>query len=144
MSRLNPTPLPDKPSELILAALHDLSMVEKSKKYVVNMTASWHSGVSMMRDKCTVCLAGAVISQRFESDHTLYRPASFFGQMAQRKFHALNSFRRGEIGDAFLSLEMRRPKGIPSEFQITPYDDGPRKFRKDMKKMAAMLKRNGV
>ena len=87
--------LPDLPSELIRVALADLKKVEQMPdEFTVNM-AEW---VVYSCDQCSVCLAGAVMTQSLGSNQQngMDVPSCYDPTIAD-KLSALNYFRIGEI-----------------------------------------------
>lgn len=92
-----------KPSQLIHLALKDLTKVEKSKKYVVNM-ARWHlpqtkwlKNGPVPTGKCEVCLAGAVMAKSLNSPADENFGPSDFGRVLSGKLQSLNMFRTGYV-----------------------------------------------
>lgn len=96
MIRTVKTKLPDNPGKLLDLALDDLAKVKRSKAYEVDMSV-WHAP---QRDKCSVCLAGAVLAKScgvpaFE----FYSPWHVAIPLAVgQKLEALNAFRVGAVG----------------------------------------------
>ncbi len=128
---------PKKLSRLIRLALADLAKVERSKKYVVDMTWSWHS--PQPSGKCAVCLAGSVMAK------TLNVPPDRFANPRYYDFSdewldallMLNDVRQG-----CLSLDLNE-KGIPDR-RITPYRVKKTQWRKDMWKIVRELEAKGL
>lgn len=136
-----PQTLPDKPSALILLALHDLAKVERQKKkFVVDMGA-W---VERLNGKCAVCLAGSVMV----STLGLPLPEGRYDEIVpmetrfSRKLYALNYFRGGEMDDAFHALQLAKPDAIPDDIKVASYSNKTT-FKRDMRKMAALLAKHG-
>ena len=86
--------LPDKLSDVILLALEDLRKVERSKKYNVNM-GNWHDP----NGACSVCFAGALISQSDEATPEKHLEPDDFEPEDEIKFYALNHLRCYEFED---------------------------------------------
>jgi hypothetical protein len=130
------------PSRLIDIALDDLEMIEESPIYKVDMTA-WHEPALW---RCSVCLAGCVISTRFGGDHfdNLY-PDDFDGA-ARNVLVALDAFRVGDIGDGLALLRYPAPDayGLPLEVPIADYGHSPVQFKSDMRGLAAMFREAGI
>lgn len=94
--------LPDKLSDLIVLALHDLALCAKDKRYKIDMnrfhSIDGHSGI------CSICLAGAVMVKSL--DVPIHK---FIGSMEiieknfkskdEQKIWALDSIRRGQLHD---------------------------------------------
>lgn len=134
--------LPGKPSELIRLALKDLAKVERSKKYKIDMT-KWHAvwPQEVTKEICCVCLAGSVIAKTLGAtpDRSM-TPGDFDEGMA---LGALDYFRRGEIHEGFITLDLYLPKKIPETISITLYNESKIKFHKDMRDLANMLEKEG-
>lgn len=115
--------LSNVPSEILLQALHDLSVVESMPKYSIYMS-EW------MRSKedgtCSVCLAGAVmvnsygrvspnkgkhlnsfeISDSYSGEFALHlnvTEATYTNPIAA-KMRFINNIRQGDYADAFINL----------------------------------------
>jgi hypothetical protein len=87
--------LPDKPSELILIALKDLESCIEDDRYVIDM-GEWH-GRQTNAEKCSVCLAGAVMAKSMDSDIDITLLPSGFDAPNSYKFSALNAVRQGDV-----------------------------------------------
>lgn len=102
--------LPKLPSALILLALRDLALVERSKIYDVDM-GEWHeTGEDKERGMtCTVCFAGAVMARTLKAPinesipphHVSFKSHNF------KKLIALDEFRVGCIHRALISLDRK-------------------------------------
>lgn len=124
MSSKMKSKLPDKPSALLLLALQDIDAMEKAG-HTIDM------GEWVYKDldgKCSVCLAGAVMLNRFpEVEKTLetisgsFVPSDFPGSISL-KLHALDAFRRGSLAYAFEYLNMKLPESLPEK--ICGAEDG--------------------
>lgn len=132
--------LPNKPSDLIALALKDLAAAERSKKYKINMGA-WHEQLGTSR-ACSVCFAGAVMAKLNDigPQHAVF-PDSFDPE-TQNKLAALNLFRLGDVqgglDDMGLSCAIIPYRGVAN---YNPGTKG-KKFKADMKKVIAVLKKN--
>jgi hypothetical protein len=140
------TELPDKPSELIRLALHDLAEAERDKRYRIDMGA-YHEPNS----KCAVCFAGAVIAFSLNGSAKKFIHPNDFDLRTREKLHGLNELRGG-----FYSMALRHIEGLDwlealrlrdklSAIVNRPadYDDGRRAFKADMRKIAAVLEKEG-
>lgn len=117
--------LPEKPSELIRAAIADLEAVEAlPAQYRVNM-GKWHI-VRSGGQPCEVCLAGAVMARRLEPKAS-YRgfsvetcPSHFDSRTAQ-KLNWLDAIRNWPDAQP-LWLNAGAPEGleVPEEYQASP------------------------
>lgn len=130
--------LPDKPSALIRLALADLVKCERSKKYRIDMEF-WH----MPNSQCAVCLAGAVIAKTLGADSGRYVGPSDFLNDTYRKLCALNAFRTGSCRAGFEYLRRSVIRGRSFYRDIVDYEDDPKEFKRDMRKLAADLEEAG-
>lgn len=138
-AKSKPTKLPDKPSQLIRVALRDLEKCERSRLYHVDML-DWHRP----NGHCRVCLAGAVMAKSLGVPHNIkISPFDFEGEVMQ-KLRALNFFRCGFYDEAFYVLEIKRPEAFPDEANITDYADDKAQFKRDMRKLASLLAKEGL
>lgn len=89
--------LPDKASELLRLAIHDLELCEKDPRYQIFMS-DWHYATDY-RKECHVCFAGSVMAQscKIPSNITVtpYRSTGLSGKLL-----ALNHFRIGNVVEA--------------------------------------------
>lgn len=94
MKKSTPQPLSKHPGRALLQALEDLETVEKNPKYAVDMD-TWHAPAA--NGKCYVCLAGAVLANRYPigNDNYIYRYPGGDSLTAGRT-RALNYARNGE------------------------------------------------
>lgn len=136
----NTNTLPDKPSELIRVALADLVKVERSPKYVVNME-DWH--VPIISGVCEVCFAGAVMAKTLEADRDVFfNPEDMMSMDIEHKLIALDYFR---MGDASCRMDyMGLPADDNHDRDIAEYEDDPKAFKKDMRKLAKDLEKEGL
>lgn len=139
--KTKPQTLPNKPSALILLALHDLAKVERQKtKFVVDMS-SW---VERLNGKCAVCLAGSVMVSTLgvPLPEGRYDEIVPMETQVRRKLYALNYFRCGEMLEAFRWLIVKKPHAVPDEIKVAGYDNKTA-FKRDLRKMAALLAKHG-
>lgn len=136
--------LPNKPSELIRLAVHDLSEVERlKKKYRVDMNV-WHKPNS----HCSVCFAGSVMAitkgfdPKKEASLDKWSSEYVIPEKDDEKYSALNCFRSGEIGEG-LSLMGLGPAPV-GRIEVEPYSkSGSKVFKKQMLGIAALLEAYG-
>ena len=131
------TKLPDKLSELTELALHDLSLCERSKKYMVDM-GHWHEPD---RGLCYVCLAGSVMAKTLKTPVESYRLPYHFDE--ENKLSALNYIREGEVDDACYYFYDDVPANL-QDFYVIPYEDNPTQFKRDIRKIIRYLKKRGL
>lgn len=145
-SKRQPKPviLPEQPSKLIRLALRDLKKCEdQPDKFKVDMSR-WVRANS----HCSVCLAGAVMVQRFNGlELAEQKKDDYFGISVNElskenhdQFNALNAFRRGNVftGCEYLGVSTKLPERV-----VTSYDINPASFRKDMLALARALEKEG-
>lgn len=154
-ARSRPVPLPDKPSDLIRLAVHDLSVVEKlPKRFKVNM-AEWHTP----NGACKVCFAGAVmaISMKLPAkDSVCLGIDEFYNEDTERKLFtgrdtkklkALNLFRCGHVSLGLDLLAIPLPMWLTREIGIAVDDYSKRtagKFKEQMLAIATLLEASGL
>ena len=130
--------LPEKPSALIRLALRDLEKVERSRRYVVDMSV-YH----VPNGHCRVCFAGSVMAYTLKVARDFNSVATY--QLPERgKMNALDCARRGDVGSMFEYLGRSMPKKIEPYFDVRPYDEDKKGFKRDMRKLAATLARAGA
>jgi len=130
--------LPNKPSELILLALKDLVLVERSKSYEIDM-GEWHTPRSDFNDKCLVCFAGVIMAKTFKIDVSENVDPMDFSNATHSKLTSLDLFRIGDVGEAFETLGRSYTKGHEFDRNITHYATNAGKFKREMRKLAADL-----
>jgi len=138
---------PQKPSALIELALKDLNVVERSKKYVVDMD-EWHQLELDNNDKemCAVCFAGAVMAKTLKAKFGKSVYPDDFEKEWENAFRALDSFREGCVSYGFRTLGLVPPDWAWQWYEdnpITPYRDDPKKFKQDIRNMVKKLKKEG-
>lgn len=113
--------LPDKPSELLKLAMHDLELCEQDEKYEINMII-WHS---FFANKCYVCMAGAVMAKSLKCEYRDIYPSNFNNQ-TENKLDIINNLRVGDFGIALKSLGIELPSSIPPTYCEMLEDDLPK------------------
>ncbi len=131
----------NKPSQLIRVALEDLEKQEKLPNKNIFM-GDWHHWDDET-NKCNICLAGAVMCERFNVLDTQDVSYENFEDDSSRQFRALNSFRRGEVEDAFDNLGIKNTFDIPNK-DIAYYPNSPTQFKKDLLELADELESHGL
>lgn len=129
--------LPDKPSALLALALKDLEKTERSKKYKIDMDI-YHSPD---RDKCSVCLTGAIMAQTLKvpSDvHITPDNYAFVNSDTQKKLYAINMFRLGMVREPVDAMGL--PYNGLSSRSILPYECGPKQFKAGIRQLIKDLK----
>lgn len=141
--------LPLKLSDNIELAVRDLSAVERSKQYQVNM-GLWHEGYERPKigepaQKCSVCFAGSVIAKTLKApieDNVFDLDETFSAHNAAR-FRALNDVREGDVEYALSQLGRKLPFGMKSDVEVPDYADDAEGFKKTMKQLAKTLRAVG-
>lgn len=155
--------LPKKLWENLLLAIHDLELVEKSKKYSIEMS-TWHT--SKEEDgKCKVCFAGSVMAmtKEVELDLSIDNTNEHFSLREVRVFDSLDNLRNYDIEEAIENFfDGDTPKrvkkavkqhpavalslmGYESDFMFfkfnrDSYGENPKNFKKNMRFIAEQLK----
>ena len=134
-----------KPSRLIKVAINDISAVESMPKWSIDMNY-WFS------DKCTVCLAGAVMlcTYKCKSWHD-FREKIEFDLRLKVMVDALDSFRQSDYNE-FLSAFIENKElltevthSIYSKFgDITQYNKSPEDFKTECLEIANYLQSIGL
>lgn len=137
--------LPDEPSELITLALADLAKVEAAPgEYRVAMGV-WHSP-DPGTDLCAVCLAGAVIAMTLRGARGMCLWPEDFSKDTRRKLGALDSLREGRVYNALRHLGYPEcvTERAPISMPVGNYASDPARFRRNMERMAAILREQGL
>lgn len=135
-----PTP-PKKPSELILLALEDLAIAEKSPNCSVIMN-TWYREDG--NDSCCLCFAGGIMA--FTLKPVIQGLSSFslspenFGDEWSRRFYALDCLREGLVEMA--SYKWVKCKGLEDR-KVPDYGLDPKGFKAAMRKMAKQYQKIG-
>lgn len=135
--------LPDKMSDLIYLALHDLSEVEKMKKvYSVDMD-TWHSP----NGRCSVCFAGSVMARTCGLAPDISDTSHKFRKGEWTKFDVLDALRLGHVLEAASLLGIKLHKKSPlvlRNVSIVEYELDPKLFKKEMMMLANQLDAVGL
>ena len=132
--------LPDKPSELINVALADLAKVEQSKKYEVDMD-TWHDPSAGI---CYVCLAGAVMAKSLQASPDKSLLPSMHNGGLSGKLSALDEFRTGDVSWGFSDMGIDVEEDVLNfDRDINDYEDDPKAFKRDMRKLSKDLAKAG-
>jgi hypothetical protein len=136
--------LPDKMSELLIAALSDLRKCERSSKYKINM-ACWHKPQENEDGEdggCLVCLAGAMMAKHLGVAPDIRAfPSNLLGDTAFDKMLALDNLQRGQIGGAYEDLDRPFPDGLPLFIPIKAYHEDRLGWWKDMRNLVKMIQK---
>lgn len=135
--------LPDKPSELIGLALHDLELCEKDPRYEIDM-ANWHNPHGE-DGKCAVCFAGATLAKSLNVHPSEAMEPPDFDEDTEAKLGALNEFRTGDVYEGLYLMGIEYPDDImESDVAVVPYITDPEAFKADMRKLADTLEEHGL
>ncbi len=144
-----------KLSTAMRRALKDLIMTERSKKYKINMN-KFHGPIidytgSEERETgvCRVCFAGALMAGTLQTPQNLDVNPDDFGKYASEKLHALDIIRCGSLHGALesfgVSLDKMEKLDIPEYVRVASYSyDGPKEFKKDIRKVIKLLESKGL
>jgi len=136
--------LPEKLSDLIELALADLEKVEKNWRYKVNMS-KWHRPIWnkwYLPNMCEVCFAGAVMAGTLGVDINENIDVRGFNDYIHYRLRALDSLRVGDVEGALEYLRMRQPP--VGTIDVTPYEESPLLFRKDLEKIVVYLRKHNL
>ena len=133
--------LPDKPSELVRLALHDMEAAEKSPLYHVEVQNYWHTPNPSGEDSCVVCYAGGVMAMTLGAERGECLGPDDFGEDNHGKLLALDSFRQGQVSSAFVEMGL----GLaPIRYHsVSPYWVSPADFKRDQRELAKVLEDAG-
>ena len=151
--------LPEMPSAVLAIALKDLTKVERSKKYQVDMEI-WHDP-GIIRNVCVVCFAGGVMAKTLNIDPKEDAMPGFgVANVADtRRLCMLNAMRNGDIiegidllEDIKLDVILQREEKTPENYNklteleadVVEYIEDPGKFKKWMWKVQRLLKKMGL
>ena len=137
--------LPEKPSELIRLALHDLELCEQNDRYAINMDR-WHVP---SENKCYVCLAGSVMAKSLNADAWNYLEPYDYIYKIKIKLLVLDEFRKGHVHKGIIllfpeSFGHMRFDNLSCCRDIIPYEENPIKFKQQMHKLADDLEKEGL
>ena len=139
----NKVKLPNKASDLIYLALHDLELCEKNSKYKIDM-GRWHR----FRDDnlCYVCLAGSVIAQtlKYPILKTVL-PSQLINY--EKKLIALEKFRVGDVWGGLIILNKKYKNfDFNLDFNGCGYDymDNKKKWKLRMRKLIRDLRKENL
>lgn len=145
--------LPKIPSELLRLALDDFDKIRNDDRYIINMNI-WHCPSDrlrrcMPRDVCCVCLAGAVMSSRLETEIFLrYVPSDFVGSIRD-SLYALDHLRIGLVQNALVDFlgyneKQFQESGLPKFFDVQVYTEkNYEEWRRSLLELADMLEKAG-
>ena len=133
--------LPEKPSDLIYTALGDLEKCETDPGYEVNMDY-WHTKRGLLAP-CSVCLAGSVMAKTLKMPKSKEFPEMLIDEHTEMRLFALDDFRKGWVNGGFKRLKLPLFEGAKFSREITPYDEDPEAFKKEMGALAYELREAG-
>lgn len=151
--------LPRKLSDAIFAACRDLTAVERSKKYTVDMSTYYAVSLndgSHLAPGCAVCFAGALIAKTgglgYDSSD---RQCELLLDAVAPKLVALNAIRLGLVRDALRdwpsrNVVVRKAVAValvelPPVVPVTRYSpETSKQFKADMRRIARTLARRGL
>ena len=144
---------PERLSEAILMALHDLVDAEEDPSLDVNMGA-WHQPYFReTKEFCYVCFAGAVMAKTLKTPVNESVTPGNFSERWERTFNALDSIRIGEVDHALRHFYGNRIQysvyetfhnfSIGFFLEELDYRKSPEEFKNAMIDVAAMLESMG-
>lgn len=132
--------LPDKPSELIDLALHDLELCEKDPRYEIDMQ-DWHNPQGE-NGRCAVCFAGATLAKSLDVTPSELKEPPDFDEDTEAKLGALNEFRTGDVQDGLDLMGIYLEPNL--DVEVVYYSTNPDGFKADMRKLANTLEEHGL
>ena len=145
--------LPEKPSELIRLALHDLELCEQDNRYFIDME-NWHTPYgesisSLLRNKCLVCLTGSVMAKSLNADVLEHLRPYNYKDKTKTKLLAIDEFRIGYVYQGIASLfpesfKHMKFNNLSGYRDIINYRKNPAKFKQQMHQLADDLEREGL
>lgn len=147
------TSLPKVPSALIRLAINDLEKIETDPAYAVDMSY-WHVphiDTEKRRNICHVCLAGSVMANSLKCDATKEVSPSSIDPETKKILWALDSFRMGNLYEAFCYLDLIDDDKVhaflnskPKSIDVVPYEFSAKGFKDQMRRLADDLESNGL
>jgi hypothetical protein len=131
----------DEPCRLLRDMVDDLELQETCAEVEID-TSLWHVGSGFVRKcrQCRQCPAGVVMSRRLGVDtNRTVRPTDFPNEC--NRLRALDCFRCGDVGGAFLYLGIERPKSLPGSYDMPIYRDNPSEFKSALRALADDIER---
>lgn len=157
--RARPAKLPTKLSDCIELAVADLEAVERQKKrYLIQMESTWHEPqengevwdpkkghyVAAPADQCVVCFAGAVMAMSLDTEPTADVSPNCFTEHNKMRLLALDDIREGNINAALSKIEKELPNGLAYTPDVEPYSSNPKRFKRDVRSVAGVLRALGL
>ena len=154
--------LPDKPSDLITAAIIDLEKAEKMPDvYTINM-GKWHEPVTYWYEddtlvqgkgdeRCAICFAGAVMAMELGCTPIENCMPSEYDDATKLKLMSLDAFRCGQFDLALDYWDAPKEKqediiqaAYGLYYDMPTYRDDPQKFKDSMREVAEKLRHIGL
>jgi hypothetical protein len=142
-------PLPKKMSQCLKLALRDLRRCEKKKRYRVEMDVAFHHPND--DGTCSVDVGGALTALTLGGQGRLRLVPMMFERKTYDMLCAVSVLVSGNISGAIRMLYPEkhsdvavRKHGLPLHVDITPYDKSPRQFRRDLRRLAALMGLRGL
>ena len=132
--------LPNKPSELIRLAIQDLELVERSKKYKIDME-TWHN---YNGNRCCVCFAGSVMAKTLEVSPTKDSCPHEHEDELSQKLMALDHFRVGEVISGLNAMNIETNFPAHRGDHPVEYKDDPKLFKLQMLDLSSILESEGL
>lgn len=145
--------LPNKLSECIKVALHDLELCKNDDRYVINFK-KWHDTTNISPGqfntnifKCSVCFAGSVMAKTLQADIKTTCIPSDFSYEDQIRLNALDDIRQGYVKSALyimgIGLNLFGPS-IENIENIDVNENNYDEFVRDMHKIITMLEESNL
>ncbi len=140
----NKVKLPNKASDLIDLALHDLELCERNSKYKINMQ-NWHK----LKDDnlCHVCLAGSVIAQTLKYPMKTVLPCHIINY--ELELLTLDRFRIGDVMEGLcMYIPNKKYKNFDFNLDFNGFDydymNNKKKWKLRMRKLIRDLRKENL
>lgn len=145
--RANKEELSMAPSVAILQGLEDMRECVKDPRYEIDMDVyhrpKWTRNPRRFAG-CTVCLAGSSMAKRYETSPRKTLHPLDMSRRTYKILEALDCFRIGDVHEGLKWLGIEPPLAVPEQYNVVQYRRSKIGFHRDMKMLAAMLKRHGL
>jgi hypothetical protein len=128
------------PSQLIKVALKDLEVAERSDQTSINMSFWVLPRCSAAENRCTVCLAGAVMVGSLGASTSEHgTPEDYFNIFVRNRLYAIDQFRKGEVSSGLNLMDVPLPKGMPTYVFVPHYGFHTDAFKRAMADLVDLL-----
>ena len=129
-----------KPSALLATALANFRQCEIDPRYHIDMEVYHEVWV----DTCAVCLGGAYAAKTLGYLPNVELRIDDMPRCDERSLVALDLLRQGQVGAAFLELELEAPIELEYSYPIPHYEDNPDGFKRELHTLVKTMEGAGV